>query len=710
MKRRATGARVIDSPLKAPQNGTMSAPDSITAPQSGRIGYLADLDGLRALSVLLVMLFHAFPDSVPGGFVGVDVFFVISGFIITRLIDREMGQDRFSYSGFLLRRVRRLWANFLAVAAFSLAMGWLTLSGAEYRQLAEAAMAAGAFASNWYFFATTDYFNEAMAGNYLLHAWSLSVEEQFYLIYPLILLAGWRLKLAPLWIVGGIGLASLAASILSAFAGGDQGAFFATHLRVWELASGAALHFALKARLLVVHGLWAQRGMLYGGVLLILISAFALTGAGRFPGYQAVLPVAGALLTVAFAASRPQGAPVFVTGRRGVVYAGWLSYSLYLWHWPVLQITHRLNSDPEDWHMLLALAVSAVMAAVAYHVLETPIRRGRWLAGRAALLTFFGLSLGALMAASWAIRASDGAPGRIPPAAQAALSVAADQRGTGVCGAAGVIAQERLGLTLPDNPARERTDLCLFGDLGAAPDLVIWGDSHLGAIAGAVGRRLAEGGRSAVIIARGACPPLLDAAWSALPPEEAALCRAWGEQALDVMAAVVPDAIALVGHWDLYAPQPGGLIGGPRPGKLRAVGPALKDEAPLDLFSAAMETTLARLPEAGVIRVLLDVPTHEFQVPEAVAFSIQYPYLPEPGWITAGEQSERRALYVPAIETAVSARSGRVLDPMLAFCPDDGACLGAIEDHPLFFDSSHLSARGAEYLLDAIPALIEDAP
>lgn len=672
--------------------------------------YRPAIDGLRAVSVLLVAIYHGFPDSLPGGFLGVDVFFVISGFLITQLLLREAVANpsgRIDLGAFYLRRVRRLAPTFLTVCAAILLAGLVLLDPERLRDLGAALASSMVFAVNWLFYAGADYFNPDQGQNLLLHAWSLAVEEQFYLVWPLLVIvfAGSPRRLK--WALGGVSAVSLVWAVWAGIAGTAEGAFFATHLRVWELGAGALLAVSLPrlGGLLVTP---LRRRLAMGAGLVTILIAAALTGPDSpKPGLAMLAPVLGALACLMAANAAGTGPGALGLGRRSLAYLGRLSYPFYLLHWPALVILGLCVHDPEDGQILLALGIALLLSALVYHFVETPVRARRWLAQPSALLAVAGTGAVLLSGAGLMLARSDGLPGRIPPAALAALEVQMDVRAEGRdCGPLSALSARHAGL---DAVAARQPDLqaCLLGDPQASGiAAVLWGDSHLLAIESAAGLAAREAGVRVLSFASGACPPLLDAAWSGFAPAQAEACAARNAAVVGLLSEGPPQQVTLVGHWDVYAPRPTGPFGmGGGAGKLRAVGGG----GGPDLFEERLGQTLAALPEQSRVAILLDVPTHAFSTPQAAAFYLRHAWAPQPAWITVRELARRRSTYVPLMQDLMEGRDGGLIDPMPTFC-DDRRCLGLIGNEPAFFDANHLSAVGADHLLAVHPDILGVTP
>ncbi|SDE19554.1 Peptidoglycan/LPS O-acetylase OafA/YrhL, contains acyltransferase and SGNH-hydrolase domains [Rhodospira trueperi] len=675
-----------------------------------RSDYIPALDGLRAIAVSIVALYHAFPDFMPGGFLGVDVFFVISGYLITGLIHAEIQRNTFDVRAFFVRRMRRLGPALVTVSAVVLTFGFVALDADSLVDLAQAMAAALGLSANWYFFFTEDYFNPVRDSNLLVHYWSLSVEEQFYLVWPFLLLLPLR-RAGLATVVAGVGLASFAFAGWSGATEETPGAFFSTPLRVWELAAGACL--ALTARPVVLRSAlsmpWVYIGTLAAGLGLILGSSVLVSGQTGIPGPAAVPAVVGALLVILTVEHPAPGRAGRHLGLSSgpVVYVGRLSYSWYLWHWPVLVAARQAFVDINELETILLLLVSLGLASLSYHWIEMPVRKRRVLGRPRDLMLAMGFAVALLLCAIAVAVLGKGLPGRISPQIQTVLAVEADQRRDGMrCGS---LADLSRTLPIPDSVLGSHADVtaCALGDPSAQRvSFVLWGDSHLGAIQPAAGIAASEAGSLGLSFAMGACPPLFGTAWSALSAEAAQACADRNVAVAEVIRLLHPPCVTLVAHWDTYALRPTGWFGQLRPGKLKAVG---RSEPPDRLFEAALKDTVSQLAETTRLRILVDVPTHDIDVPQSLALDLRFPWLPGQSWMTRSRQEERRATYMPVFREATQRWGGTLIDPLDAFCPEE-TCLAAIDGVPAFHDSSHLSAAGADYLLARHPELVAACP
>ncbi|MBU2287827.1 MAG: acyltransferase [Gammaproteobacteria bacterium] len=334
--------------------------------------YRPDIDGLRAIAVLSVVGFHAFPQWLPGGFIGVDIFFVISGYLISTIIFGSIAGDGFSYREFYSRRIRRIFPALLVVLPAALLFGWYVLLADEFRQLGKHLAASGGFVVNLVLWGEAGYFDTVAETKPLLHLWSLAVEEQFYIFWPLLLGLAWRSKgrRMALWIGAALVVSFLINVIWVHRA--PTATFYSPLSRVWELAAGALLaHGALRReahRNVLRRELRSIVGLVFIGLGLAMI-----TRGKAFPGFWAILPVAGTCLCI----SAGPGAWLnrHLLGARPMVWVGLISYPLYLWHWPLLaygRIVHGAELE-RDWR-IAAVVASFVLAWLTYLLVERKLR------------------------------------------------------------------------------------------------------------------------------------------------------------------------------------------------------------------------------------------------------------------------------------------------------------------------------------------------
>ena len=350
--------------------------------------YRPDIDGLRAISVLLVLGFHAFPSLVGGGFIGVDVFFVISGYLITGIILGELATGSFRFTHFYARRIRRIFPALILVLLFSAVVGFQILQIDELKRLEKHISASTVFILNYVFLGENGYFDSTATAKPLLHLWSLGVEEQFYLIWPLLMVGMWRAGkrlLLPTLLLAALSFGWNISQISSH----PAHVFYSIQTRFWELSIGSLLACALSRD----SGREQVPGRLNGlcawlGAGLIAMAVVVVRAEKAFPGWWALMPTVGACLLIA--AGPQTWVNKNVLSQRVLVRLGLISFPLYLWHWPLLSfawIAH--GGPPPSWVRLLLVALAFIFAELTYRFVETPIRQGR--SKRSVIVVLCGL-------------------------------------------------------------------------------------------------------------------------------------------------------------------------------------------------------------------------------------------------------------------------------------------------------------------------------
>ena len=342
------------------------------------MNYRQEIDGLRALAVLCVVAYHFWPEHVPGGFVGVDVFFVISGFLISRIIFDELEKDCFSLRDFYFKRIRRIFPALLVVLISCGAFGWFALIPSENTQLGKHIAAAAIFGSNVLLWSESGYFDAASEKKPLLHLWSLGIEEQFYFIAPLIFAYIYRKRSAYLPFLGALAFLSFFINILL-IREFPAAIFYLPFGRIFELLTGSMLAAYLRSRDCSCkkdHGFDKRKLASFVGFSLILFSVFGIKPNSQFPGYVVLLPVIGTLLLIFAGSNNAIGK--YLLSRRPIVYVGLISYPLYLWHWPLLSIAVILNGGKVASEARFILIVVAVaLACLTFEYIEKPIRKNK---------------------------------------------------------------------------------------------------------------------------------------------------------------------------------------------------------------------------------------------------------------------------------------------------------------------------------------------
>jgi peptidoglycan/LPS O-acetylase OafA/YrhL len=338
----------------------------------GAMRYRPDVDGLRAIAVLSVVIFHAFPEYLRGGYVGVDIFFVISGYLISGIILASLDEGRFSYRDFYSRRIKRIFPALLLVLATSGLFGWLGLMPDEFSQLGKHIAAGAAFIANFAFQADIGYFDNAAASKPLLHLWSLAVEEQFYIVWPMLLLLCWKRQWQVLSVIAVAAVISFFIGLYGAYTDPSK-TFFSPLARFWELMIGGLLAYLSQRKSEVLKPFADVRSIV--GLLLLAIAITFIDDSHPFPGAMALVPTLGAFLLI----SAGPAALInrYVLSNKALVWIGLISYPLYLWHWPLLAFARIVDGvAPDTAYKLKAIGISILLAALTFYFVERPVRNG----------------------------------------------------------------------------------------------------------------------------------------------------------------------------------------------------------------------------------------------------------------------------------------------------------------------------------------------
>jgi peptidoglycan/LPS O-acetylase OafA/YrhL len=533
--------------------------------------YRPDVDGLRAICIISVVMFHGGFDDWKGGFVGVDIFFVISGFLITSLIGRQIACGEFSLLGFYERRIRRLLAATIPVVIFATLFALAFFTSADLITYCKSLIAFLAYGSNWFFLNQTGYFDTPAMASPLLHTWSLGVEEQFYLVFPPVLLAVLRFPRVAIWILAALMAASFAYAQFEISRGLLDRAFFSSPARFWELLAGALLAMVPAAIDRTVRIAFPMRAI---GLTMVGAPVFIYGPSTPFPGVAALLPVSGALLVIAASPASKDPAWRLLTASP-MVYLGKISYSLYLWHWPVLGVTRGLLLDKSELYGALAIALSVALAALSYHYIEQPIRtrsklaRGRDMAVLLGATSLVGFMFGA---SGWAAGGwPNPAASRVEAAVERTLKHKVAPQG---CFEHGDVPMERT--------------FCRFGNGASGKiDLLLWGDSHASALLAPVLKYTEARGLTVGLAARGACPPLLGIRRSP-PTDYNKGCPGFNTAVVAFIRDNDIPAVIMAGRWSLYWTRSWAVVDG-------ASSPATSREA----LQTAMHRTLDTLKAPG---------------------------------------------------------------------------------------------------------------
>jgi peptidoglycan/LPS O-acetylase OafA/YrhL len=637
--------------------------------------YRPDIDGLRAVAIVPVILFHYAVPGFSGGFVGVDVFFVISGYLIASLIHSELREHRFSILNFYERRIRRIFpALFFLIAVVTVA-GFFLLFPVVYRRYGETAVTTSLFVSNFKFFEEAGYFDLSASEKPLLHTWSLAVEEQFYLIFPPMLMLSQRyLKARHLIVVVPVLALSLGYGIWSTYAA-PVAAFYLLPARFWELMLGAL--FALGN---FPSPSPATRGALaWLGIVAIAVAVVAISARTPFPGAAALLPCAGAALVI-YAGTDGRTLVHRWLAARLVVFIGLISYSLYLWHWPILIFArYAAGRDLSALESAALIAASFAIATFSWRYIEQPFRRRTALAARTPLFLAAGAAVLTTVAAGLLIELFQGVPQRFDPALRSVLAVA-EERNPIVCAGSAP-------MTALDDPP------CVIGAAqGETYDFILWGDSHADAISPAIAAAAANAGKKGLKAGEDACPPLLGV-WHAAPSQCA---DALNEN--NAIHAVVQKydvkTVILSARWAVYAL--GTFVKLEEDPKIFLNDADSHDVSFAEderVFRRAFKRTVETLRSEGR-RVVIVGPWPEIglRVPETLARA-RYLGISEEFGPTREEFLEREAVIFDVFHEFADDPGVEILYPHEQLC--DGRCKVVLDGQPLYWDDDHLSRLGA---------------
>jgi peptidoglycan/LPS O-acetylase OafA/YrhL len=633
-------------------------------------GNRRDIDGLRALAVVPVVLFHYGFAGFSGGFVGVDVFFVISGFLITSIISRGISAGRFSFVDFWARRARRIIPALSLVLAASLLVGWIVLPPHDYSQLGRAVRYQAMFISNILFMRQDGYFNPASDFKPLLHTWSLSVEEQYYIVFPLLMvlliryLRHWR------WALFALLLVSFSLNAWSIRSNPDS-AFFLLPMRAWELLCGAMLAVlpATAPRLRP----WVYQSVSLAGLLAILIAVIGFDRSTVFPGWAALLPVLGATALIwangqaPTLAGRLLGTPILVA-------VGLISYSLYLWHWPILVYANAASIDGmQCQEALLWIALSVALAWLSWRFVERPFREKRLLTGRKPVLVGAALCMLVLGMAGQAIRQADGVPQRLSGPAMQYAQAREWQRGQMDC--------------LLQRESPDLKTVCRFGgSTASAPVQLVWGDSHAAALKPAVEEDAVRFAIPVWLTSLSGCLPILGI-------ESRPQCQAFNQQTLALIQQQRVRDVVLAARWSLY-------LYGEEDGDQEHMMYRDESRAAAEQHLADnLRATVARLRAAGArVWLFKEVP---LQRKGTIAKLSSLAMIGRPT-VRVGrplDEHHARQHFIDTLfaELAANDPQVHVLDPAPLLC-NQGICKAQLDGYSQYKDENHLSDQGGELM------------
>ncbi|MDB5491612.1 MAG: putative rane protein [Micavibrio sp.] len=649
--------------------------------------YRPFLDGMRAIAVLGVILFHCNVARISGGYVGVDIFFVLSGFLITGVIDTALRQQNFTFAHFYERRCRRILPALFGVCALSVISALFLLVPYDYRSFSKTLKGTSLFYSNMIFAKANGYFADPLSIRPLLHTWSLAVEEQFYLLFPPFFYGIYRAvkgnRKAIGWAVALLFLASLAANLALINTSPDK-TFYILPTRAWELLTGSLVFLVLRH---ISLSRYTAEGMAAIGTACIAVCFVFYDRNTLFPGWAALLPCAGTALLI-WSNLHGTTLPGRVLSTRPMVMIGLISYGLYLFHWPVLVFArYALDRELNAMEGLATMAVTIILSVASYRLIEMPIRSGRFLKTRKSVFLFSAFGIVAMLAVAITGMKSNGFPARF---SGEVLQYAA---GNGDI-------QDWEKRVPPLNDLNEKTVLRL-GSPDTRPTFLVWGDSHAEALAPAIEARAKAAGTSGLFVEYSGCLPLIGVARLDHAPKNAP-CQAVGKKVLSLLKDGHIRHVILAGRWDdIYGWEKGSIeLGRPeaiisytsRDGTQLKRGPA---------FAPAFRETVQTLTRLGVhIWVVEQVPPFLVDVPSALAKAVHFGRGTKSINRPYQDILNRRRPTTDTFDEYRRIKNISFLDPAVKLCPGQKLCLVADDGHALYRDSNHLSVYGSLWVMD----------
>lgn len=648
------------------------------------IPYRRDVDGLRAVAVLMVLVFHfQLSPYGEGGFLGVDIFFVISGYLITSIILKQLNEDTFLFGNFYVKRILRLAPVLFAVLLVAMVGGAFLYLPFQFTELAKQVVATQLYSSNVYFWQNINYFELQADSVPLLHTWSLAVEEQFYLVFPVFIVALYRYARPYFWyLIAVSGLLSFALNILF-LTSKPEATFYLVPTRGWEFLLGSIAVLLTQ----YTHSInrTVNEVLSLTGVTVILAGAFLYTKDISFPGYYALIPCVGTVLII-LGGSNQQTLISQMLSKNAPVFIGRLSYSLYLVHWPIhifaIELLGENYSVP--WRITM-LAMSFVLSVLLLRYVEEPTRRGSPFKSNKQVYGYYAVGIVASIAVSFAVIASNGLPFRF---SDSTLKMAA-------------YSQDRpppMPHCQPEGqPQYTADDFCLIGEATAEPRWLVFGDSHAWAAKEAFDRWLRAKGESGLFMFRHACPPLKGISIFRGNGE----CAKFNANVFEFVGnAPHLTEVVLISTW-VY-------------GKTGAITTHpdiwLGKKASFELYSSSFADTLDYLNEANKqVYVWGPLPGARASVPDALARANDRVKAQKDLTYTLQEHLENHSYFYDVLE-GNEQKIQQLFSPAEALCADTGHCKVLVDGVPVYYDSSHLTQSLSAYWAEVLRMQEQNPP
>lgn len=642
-----------------------------------------DINGLRAIAVIAVVLFHFNVAGFAGGFVGVDIFFVISGYLMTKIIFSKLATESFSLSQFYLARSRRIIPALAGLCLVLLLGLWWFLPPSEMMQFARQIASSATFVSNILYWRESGYFDTASHEKWLLHTWSLSVEWQFYIVYPIVILFIRKLVATAYlrWILLVAALVSLALSAVLPARWADAG-FFLLPTRAWEMLAGGLIFLFPRAfsrpQALVME---------VGGLALIFLSIALLSPTAQWPGWQAIIPVAGAILLIYAARNESP-----VTGNGVMQYIGAISYSWYLWHWPVYVGLNYLDLNKEPLWLAAGIAFSVICALGSYYLIEAPSRGApkiKPLPRRSSLpaLAGYGFACSSIAAVGLAVLLMQGVPARMDP-----IVVHADKEKSNRNPR-----QRECNVTVSANP---KSPECVFGADPHKVSLIVVGDSHANATVTAVAEAVAKKAGGVLYLGADGCSYVQGLSTKFFPA-----CAKYNAEIAELLEKRYPQVPVLVINRATAS-----LVGPNEQARpsLSYLGdtPSTDQQFP-DLFKQSYVKSLCGLATNRALYVLNPIPEMGVDVPQTLIRNQLFHEQSADIGISLQDYYQRHQEIRALNQGLVQACKAKILDPVPYLC-DQSMCWGSVKGRSLYYDDDHLSEYGNRQLVALFAQILSD--
>lgn len=646
------------------------------------IAYRPDIDGLRSLAILPVIFFHAGFSVFSGGFIGVDIFFVISGFLITSIIANAIKTNQFTLSDFYERRIRRILPVFFVILVTTLITGCFILLPDDLKRLGRDAATTIIFLSNFRFWKKTGYFDETAIDKPLLHTWSLSVEEQFYITFPILLILLY--KFAPhreKLVIWSLFILSFIFSVLM-LDHSPRTSFYMLPARAWELLLGSILALNLIPKT-------TSKTLTYllslAGTSMILGAIFLIDEHLAFPGYNALYPTLGTALIIYAGASFPNNIVSSVLASKPFVSIGKISFSLYLWHWPVITFYYYVVNRPTTLEEgLWLVALSIILSIFTYFLVERPFRQRKILADKSSLFkgAFASIILTGLVVGG--LQVGVGLYSTLPD--KVARLIAGSKDGN------------------PDrNNCFDRTSemvtkglLCQFGSTEAKEKILIWGDSHADAFMPGLVSYAEKQNFSGLFIGRNTCLPIIGA-W----PKGDNECRELNDATIKFLHD--EDSISriyMIGRWALNTESEG--YGEEKIGRIfleNGVNKNYSSDKNIEIMRQGLKKTLSSIEKMGKkVIIVAQIPEVGFDVPKRLARSALAGKDLEVGPSLEEYLSRNKNALEILIESSSQYKNTSLMLPHEVLCKT-GRCKIKKDGYSLYKDDDHINATGSRFIL-----------